>query len=352
MALQTNSLEGGSNGTTITTGNSGGVSGAAFAAVAGSPTFSNAQAAHGSLSANMGNTAAAALVRYSVASNHVAVRSYFWLGGLSAADERLVIFQDSSGASSYAYIVANGAGKLRFGCTGGSSMWTAAATYPTSQWLRLEMYCVAGSTTSNGVAKVGIYVGDSTTPIETVYTSSALNIGGGGATFGRVVVGTYSGTLAQQVYVDDIAVEDSASDLIGPVTASPTSPAYPTAVDSNAGSWTNTGGAASIQAALADASDSTYILSPGSGSDEAIVLSVGPLLSGSNVRVPYRAWLPAGSTATQVKVELMEGGTVRASQTQTLTSSVAPYTLALTSGEVSSITDRTNLKLRITGNPS
>ncbi len=221
MTLLSNTLEGGSDTTVITAGNSGGASGDAFTAVVASTlTFSATQAMAGSLSMRTGNTATQAYARWNpTAGTAYAARAYFWLGGLTAADERFMSFLDAGGTTQYAYIVGNGAGKLRFGCTGSGTTWTAAATYPTSQWLRIEMYCVAGSTTGNGIAQVGIYLGhDTATPVDT-FSSSALNIGGGGASFGQVRFGKGSGSLAQFVYVDDLAVNDSATGLIGPSVA-------------------------------------------------------------------------------------------------------------------------------------
>jgi hypothetical protein len=59
VTLLTNSFESGTNGTTITTGNSGGASGNAFDVTEASGTsilvYSNTQAAHGSLSAEFAN---------------------------------------------------------------------------------------------------------------------------------------------------------------------------------------------------------------------------------------------------------------------------------------------------------
>ena len=213
MALTTEGFESGSNGSAVTTGNS------AFSAVTSGVTFSNANVFRGNLSAKIDSTTGAGgrYCRKDISSTAVALRQYINLASLSAADERVMSLLDSTGATHYAYVVLQGTGRIRFGCTGSSSTWTATNQYPTSQWLRVEMYAVAGSTTSNGIASVAYYDGHDTTPMSGgSFSASNLNIGGGGATFGRAHLGKLSGTLASDTYFDDMAIDDAATGLIGP----------------------------------------------------------------------------------------------------------------------------------------
>lgn len=207
MTRYNEDFESGSNGSAVS----------AYDAVTAGVTYSNATVFRGSLSMKIDSTTGSGgrYVRKNISSTAVALRQYIYLGSLSAADERVMSLLDSTGATHYAYIVLNGAGKIRFGCTGSASTWTATSAYPTSQWLRLEMYAVAGSTTGNGIASVAYYDGHSQSPIDS-FSSSALNIGGGGATFGRAHLGKLSGTLASDTYFDDMAIEDAATGLLGP----------------------------------------------------------------------------------------------------------------------------------------
>jgi hypothetical protein len=213
MALVQETFEGGSDGVTVALSNTN------FYAITPNIVFDNAEKAHGSLSALFDpTTGTGRYCRYNLpaGTTSVAASCYVRLGSLSAADERLMLLTDASGTT-IAYIVANPAGKLRFGNTGSSATWTATNTYPINTWLRLEFYIVCGSTTSNGTAKVGIYLGDSTSPIETVFLATNLNIGGGGATIGQIRFGKTSGTLTTNAWFDDCRYDTAATDLLGPV---------------------------------------------------------------------------------------------------------------------------------------
>jgi hypothetical protein len=216
MALRVNTAEGGTNTTIITTGNSGGASGDAWDAISASAfTFSSTEAMTGSLSMRTTNTALQAYARWNTTGTAYACRAYFWIGGSTTADESLISFFDAAGASQIAYIRPQGTGRVRFGTTGNSNVWTATNTYPTSQWLRFELYAVPGATTSDGIASLAYYYGHDTTPIES-FSASNLNIGGGGGSFGHIRVGKGSGALAQYIYVDDVALDTAATGLLGP----------------------------------------------------------------------------------------------------------------------------------------
>lgn len=359
MTVKTNTFEGGTNGSAVAAAGSGGTSGDAFSSVTisspGTLVYDNAQAAHGVLSAKLtgGGASGAVAVYYDfTASGAVAVRVYFYFTALPTADHHLISMQTVGGATRLFSIHINGASKLRIAdASGTTGVWTAANTVPLNQWICVQMYAAPGSTTSNGVAKGGVYLGDSTTPIEAIYSSTTANLGAG-QTIGRVVIGkTNTSTFATAYWLDDIKVDDAATDLLGPVVAVPAATIKPASVVSNSGGWTNQGAGASIAAALADTDDATFVRSAGATTNEVITLGMTGPLSAGNVTVPYRARLAPGSAATQVKVELLEGATVRAVRTQTLTSSWANYSMDLTTGENAAISDRTALTVRLTGNP-
>jgi hypothetical protein len=217
VTILVNTFEGLSDGTTLTTGNTGGGSGNAFDAIAGTFTASTADAMSGSVSCVTGGTAAQAYLRWNpTSSTSLSARGYFKLGALTAADERLIVFLSTAGTA-IAYVVGNGAGKLRFGCTGSGSTWTAPNTYPTSTWLRIECGVTAGTTTGNGVANVGIYLGHDTAIYDSgSFSASNLNIGGGGVSMDQVRFGKTSGTLASTIRCDDLKVDNTTDALLGP----------------------------------------------------------------------------------------------------------------------------------------
>jgi hypothetical protein len=217
MAVVREDFESGTNGAAVTTSNT------IFDAVTAGIVFDNTVKAHGTLSAKFdATTGTGRYCRKNISGTVIAESVYFRLDGESAADERLVVLTDTGGTT-IAYLVANGAGRLRIGCTGNSNVWTAAAKYPLNTILRADIYVVAGSTSSNGIFDVGIYVGDSDTPIEAISHNTGLNIGGGGASFGQLRVGKCSGTLAANAWFDDPRWDLSGTGLLGPVAnAAPT----------------------------------------------------------------------------------------------------------------------------------
>jgi hypothetical protein len=217
MAEVRETFEGGTNGAAVTTSNT------IFDAIVAGFTFDNSWKAHGNLSVKLdATTGTGRYLRKNISGTAISLSVHINLAGASAADERLVVLTDSGGTT-IAYLVANGSGKLRIGCTGNSAVWTANNAYATNTNIRVDLYVVAGSTTSNGIMKVGVFNGDSSSPIsgESISTYTNLNIGGGGATFGQLRVGKCSGTLAANAWFDDVRWDLAAGDLLGPVANTP-----------------------------------------------------------------------------------------------------------------------------------
>ena len=108
------------------------------------------------------------------------------------------------------------------------------------------------------------------------------------------------------------------------------------------------------------ASDSDYIKATdegyGSGSDIVCIIGLSEINTpdgDADHKIKYRASDDTGSGAMSLKVELLEGSTVRKTNTNSsLTSSLATYTINLTTSEASNISDYTNLRLRFTANDS
>jgi hypothetical protein len=156
---------------------------------------------------------------------------------------------------------------------------------------------------------------------------------------------TTQGTHAYEVYAtDDDGADSDVQTIYVHVTDTMS---RPTSVVANSGPWTNQGGAGSIQAALADASDATFARTPENPAGSALTLGNAPLGVGP-VRVTTRGRQSGvGLTVTRT-VELMEGATIIATRTVVLTSSWADHTWTTTSSETSAIVERKNLYVRIT----
>lgn len=119
----------------------------------------------------------------------------------------------------------------------------------------------------------------------------------------------------------------------------------PTSVVSNTGSWTNQGGAASINAALADETDATFAQSPTiTAGPYALEVGIAQLNTGIPT-ITYRAALSAVGSQT-LTVKLKQGATVIATWTDTITSTTATdFSHTCTSGQAATITDYSALSV-------
>jgi hypothetical protein len=133
-----------------------------------------------------------------------------------------------------------------------------------------------------------------------------------------------------------------------------TTSARPDLVISNPGGYTNVGGATTLDAAVADSSDTTYIESPQAPSGSAITLRLQPQPSGPVTITPRHQKSDATATITAL-YELLQGpgGTVIASQSYPVSTAWVDDTPFTTSGgQTASITDFNNLWVRITATSS
>jgi hypothetical protein len=162
-------------------------------------------------------------VNYDItASTRFGVRAYFYLTALPTADLWLIAMYAADHTTRLLSMHVNGAGKLRLSdaATTTTGVWTAAAAMPVNQWVRIELYGSCGSTTTNATVKGGVYLGDSTTPIEAIYSSTAANLGTA-QQFSRAIIGkANSSTFATPYWVDDIKADDTATGLLGPFVTS------------------------------------------------------------------------------------------------------------------------------------
>jgi hypothetical protein len=100
------------------------------------------------------------------------------------------------------------------------------------------------------------------------------------------------------------------------------------------------------------ANDADYVWRDNASTNDYFEVSLSnpsyQIIGEGDVKVFWRIKRRAGTGTLTLKMELREGGTVRASDSKVLTDTDTTYVYKLTSGEKSSITDWTNLRLRFT----
>lgn len=222
MALVQNSAEGGTNGTTVTTSNSGGTSGDAFGSVtitgtdAPVLTFSNSVAAHGSLSyrasGNSGDVVRAYL--FNTASTTATTRVYMYINSIPTGNgvEVLDIQNSTFGFSSR--VAVDTSGKIQVQDAGGTIIYTTPAALSAGQWYRLELQLIVGTGATNGTIAFQYYSGDSSSAIST-YSSSTVNAGTN--TIIRSLFGKQTPTAIFSANFDDFAFDTASATPIGPV---------------------------------------------------------------------------------------------------------------------------------------
>jgi hypothetical protein len=283
-----NTAEGGTDGTTVTTGNSGGASGDAFASVLGPWKFSAANKAHGSLGYLCDTSAGATgywMYHSPTAASQYAVRFYFKLVALPSASRDLFRILDASGTRhcTISLLATNQIALLNAADAG---LKTESAALTANTWYRCEIEIDCGTTTSNGTINWRTYLGDSTTPISTAYTSSTVNAGGG-TNHGRVQWGTGSSNTIQYA-IDDIKIVTGSMTAVGPV-------------------------ATNVAPAVTVGSDQTV------ASGDTLVLTANATDSDGTVSTLTGAWttLPSGTTAPTLTGSATGTGTASAALSQT-----------------------------------
>lgn len=208
MALLVNTAEGGTDGATVTTGNSGGASGDAWAAVDGSPEYTDTDPIKGSMSITCPNDGSQERVSWTWSSTTQAVaRFYVRYSSTGANQGRL--FEFIGGAR--IYILSGGRPSLRNAA--GSSVFDSSDAFSTGTIYRIEISNLAATSTT-GACVLSIFEGDDTTPIAGMSTTVT------DANFGTALTGIRVGRLINAnsgVHdLDDIAAETDTLTLLGP----------------------------------------------------------------------------------------------------------------------------------------
>lgn len=226
MATVTNTAEGQTSGTGLTTGNSGGGSGDAFGQVSitgGTGVYSNLYAAFGTNSYRCTAIATQTVILiwqgYSVTS--MSARYYFQFQSLpTGGDVQLFQFRNSGGNAMFLQMSTTG--QLKVGNTASSlvNVTSAICTASTPYWVETAVI-VATSTT--GTAKCTLHANDgSNTVVGTPYSVTNFNAGTTNLTNARF--GKPNSSNALDVFIDQMTLVDGSSTLIGPYVPPATPP--------------------------------------------------------------------------------------------------------------------------------
>lgn len=228
-----NNFSGGTDGVTITTGNSGGTSGDAWSTVAGAPAYEadNATGLRAPMSCLW--TSNSDRLRWgglTFAARRFWIRQYLYFTANPATDEQpLNVNHEGSGITNCALFVTT-AGKLALNNTAGSQVGITTNSISLNQWIRYEIQIDIGTTTSNSAFELRLYNSpDSFTVTETV-SASGLN-------FETTLTDRISWVRSANTYQSDShAVTDTGWPGPSPY-GSPTNPKVSFSAVNRAGSW-------------------------------------------------------------------------------------------------------------------
>jgi hypothetical protein len=189
LLVLTNSFESGTDGTAVSTANSGGLGSTAFDSVTasggGSCAYSASQAAQGSLSAVVATSAVAGSAYVEWTSTSIGTisagtalygRLYINLSSLPPGTDSIIRFQN--GGSFAGSIQLTSAGNLRIQAQDFSVPVTFTSVLPTNQWTRIEFAVTPNAAGSASMAVRYFATAQSTTATE-AHTDTAKQYGGG-----------------------------------------------------------------------------------------------------------------------------------------------------------------------------
>lgn len=240
MAIRRNNFDGGTNGTGLTVGNTGGDSGDAFTAVEVAALFSNAQAHSGALSVVAPTGTESGLGRWSVpdSARQIALVSYVYMTDAQVADADIMRVEVSGAASDALRVQIMSTSRLRLRLPhAATNVWTATNQLPLNQWIRVECIIDIGTTDSNGQAHLAYYADENPTAIDESTLLTGLDLAGDGGTLANVrFLKGGANAIVGNIYFDDIGY-NSGSDYAGFIGPNIIDPDPPIIAISNGGTY-------------------------------------------------------------------------------------------------------------------
>lgn len=216
--VKSNIFEGGSDGTTITTGNSGGASGDAWAQVdigtGCTCEFDSARASHGTLSGRFaaGGTAAAVTTRWSFTdAPDMYSRFYLYLASTATIANRLLLFETSGFSNTGRFEIVDSTGpKLKIWREGDGASATGTVNMTRDAWVRIETRILLHA--SAGIVEAKLFnTPGSSTPDDTITLSGIANTN---TNHGRCRFGWNNNVATREYWLDSIALDNAA--YLGP----------------------------------------------------------------------------------------------------------------------------------------
>jgi len=227
MTTYQNSFEGGSNGTGITVGNSGGASGDAWTAVdtSGTVTYSTTGASLGALGCQVTTGAGATGMYWSITgSRQAAMRTDYYVTSLPGAGLRVMSFLNAALSSNYLAIACSSAGVLSAIDNAGLTVASTAGNIVAGVYYRFEMK-LDNTTSGSQTATFDAYLVGSTTPLSSLALSvndSAVNGRFGGGNIATAYFGKQTGATVATVYYDNCGAQTNTTSYMGPVASTVT----------------------------------------------------------------------------------------------------------------------------------
>lgn len=174
-----NNFSGGTDGTTISTANSGGTSGDAWGTVAGTMAYENTNATglRAPMSCQWNSTSdRLRWTAITLAARQVWCRQYLYFSANPGTDEQPLNINHESPSTTNLALFITTTGKVAVNDSTGAQVGLTTNSISLNQWIRYEILCTVGTTTSNGSFELRLYNDpDSFTATETV-TASSLNL--------------------------------------------------------------------------------------------------------------------------------------------------------------------------------
>lgn len=207
-AALANNAEGGTSGTTVTTGNSGGASVNAFDVVtigtSSAVTFDNGHAAHGSLAYKMAVPVGVANISSVAWTTSLGTQTTVWFRlylYFTSQPATFGVWRALQGASLCAGVVLVSDGTMQVRNAANGTVFTTASVIPINQWFRLEGF-VTGSASTGQVELKFFSSLDATVPDETQTSLANLNLRGPPNTYQAGALTSVGSTF----WIDDLGV--------------------------------------------------------------------------------------------------------------------------------------------------
>jgi len=284
MALTNNNFDGGTAGTGVTTGNSGGASGKAFTTLtipSGSTlTYSTTGmtpggAFGGRWQLSSATTAWFGMLQFTAGGTSCAFRWNFCLNTLPSVNLLLATVVNSSFAVNMQILLTSG-NTIQVRNAAGTNLGSASSALTAGTVYGLEVQLDCGSTTTNGTILAQLYALSNTTSLLLNYTSggATVNAGGGSASPQphQMTMGNSDVITTLDVTFDDLLVNTGSLTALGPVTYADAGLAAATGAALDA--TVTTSGGTSAPAAVAAATG----VPPGTTKD---AVSIGMTIRGS-----------------------------------------------------------------------